>query len=288
MGIRFGPAGNPPSFHAQGYKSSLDMPAWLRGQGLNAYEYQCVRGVHIGEATARKLGEQARENGVSLSIHAPYYITLGTDDPVLKEKTKMHLLKSMQAALWMGASPVVFHPGTGGGKERAAAMARAKKLLLEVLALAEEMGLGEIRVAPETAGKPAQLGSLDEVLEFCTLDPRVVPAVDFAHLHAAGRGALKSMEDFAIVLDRIESWLGKEAVRKLHIHFSPIEFTGAGERRHRTLLDGGFGPDFRFLARLIVERKLTPTIICESADRQVEDALIYKRIYEQVKEEAEG
>lgn len=288
MGIRFGPAGNPPSFQAQGYKSSLDMPAWLRGQGLNAYEYQCVRGVHIGEATARKLGKVARENGVFLSIHAPYYITLGTTDPVFREKTKMHLLKSMQAAQWMGASPVVFHPGTGGGKDRAGAMARARELLLEILAVAEEMGLGDIRVAPETAGKPAQLGNLDEVLEFCTLDPRVVPAVDFAHLHAAGQGALKTVEDFAAVLDRVESLLGKEAVQKLHIHFSPIEFTKAGEKRHRTTLDDGFGPDFSLLARLIVERNLTPTIICESYDRQVEDALVFKGLYEQIKEKAGG
>ncbi|MGB9803823.1 TIM barrel protein [Desulfofundulus sp.] len=288
MDVRFGPAGNPPSFHAQGYKSSLDMPAWLRAQGLNAYEYQCVRGVHIKETTARKLGELARANGIFLSIHAPYYITLGTADPVLREKTRMHLLKSMQAAWWMGASPVVFHPGTGGGRDRAGTMARARELLLEVLAAAEEMGLAGICLAPETAGKPAQLGNLEEVLEFCSLDSRVVPAVDFAHIHAAGQGALKTAEDFAAVLDVIESRLGREAVQKLHIHFSPIEFNRAGEKRHRTTLDTGYGPDFSLLAELIVERNLTPTIICESWDRQVEDALVFKALYERMKKKAGG
>ncbi len=288
MCIRFGPAGIPPSFYAQGYKSSLSMPVWLRVLGLNAYEYQCVRGVHVGENTARKLGEVARENGVALSIHAPYYITLGTTDHVLREKTKMHLLKSMQVAQWMGASPVVFHPGTGGGKDRAGTMARAKELLREILAGADEKGLGNIRVAPETAGKPAQLGSLEEVLEFCILDPRVVPAVDFAHIHAAGQGALKTVEDFAAVLELVESRLGKSAVQRLHIHFSPIEFTRAGEKRHRTTLEDGFGPDFNLLAQLLVERKLTPTIICESYDRQVEDALTYKALYEQLKQKAGG
>ncbi|MBE3587760.1 MAG: TIM barrel protein [Thermoanaerobacteraceae bacterium] len=285
MRVHFGPAGNPPSFQAQGHKSSLDMPAWLKARGLDAYEYQSVRGVHIKEDTARKLGELARENGVALSMHAPYYITLGTADAAYREKTRMHLLKSIEAAHWMGASPVVFHPGTGGGEDRAATLKRAMDLLKEILDEAAERGYGDVRVAPETAGKPAQLGNLPEVLELCTVSSRVVPAVDFAHLHAAGGGSLTTVEDFARILDLLESRLGRGAVEHLHVHFSPIEFTGKGEKRHRTLLDEGFGPDFTLLARLLVERNVGATIICESYDRQAEDALVYKAIYQQLKQQ---
>lgn len=283
MHVRFGPAGNPPSFYAKGFKSSLEMPGWLRELGLDAYEYQCVRGVNIGEQAAVKLGELARKNGISLSVHAPYYITLGTDDPVLREKTKMHLLKSMQAAYWMGATVVVFHPGSGVGEDRKSVLFRGKKLLQEILAEALERGLEGVRVAPETAGKPAQLGNLEEVLELCTLGPQVVPAVDFAHLHAAGRGCLNKVEDFARVLDLVEERLGRQVVENLHIHFSPIEFTAKGEKRHRTLLDEGYGPDFSLLAQVLVERDLHPTIICESYDRQVEDALRYRELYLKIK-----
>lgn len=280
--IRFGPAGNPPSFQSAGYKSSLDMPAWLYKLGLNAYEYQCVRGVHIGEKTARRLGALAREYDVRLSIHAPYYITLGTADSTLREKTIAHLLKSMQAAAWMGAGVVVFHPGTGGGENRRQTLERAKELLGEILQLARGQGIAGVRVAPETAGKPAQLGNLEEVLELCTVGPEVVPAVDFGHLHAAGGGCLTGKEEFAAVLDKIATTLGEQAVHHLHIHFSPIEFTRGGEKRHRTTLDAGFGPDFTPLAELLAEREWEPVIICESYDRQVEDALIFKGIYEQI------
>lgn len=283
MEARFGPAGNPPSFYALGFKSSLEMPGWLKKLGLTAYEYQCVRGVNIGEQAAVRLGEVARENGVALSLHAPYYITLGTDDPHLKEKTRMHLLKSMLAARWMGARVVVFHPGTGVGKNRKEVLSRAQKLLKEVLVEAREMGLGDVLLAPETAGKPAQLGTLEEVLELCALDARVVPAVDFAHLHAAGGGCLKEIDDFARILDQIEARLGRQAVEGLHIHFSPIEFSLKGEKRHRTLEEGIYGPDFALLARLLVERNLCPTVICESYDRQVEDAVVYRDLYLQIK-----
>lgn len=287
MEARFGPAGNPPSFYARGFKSSLEMPGWLKELGLTAYEYQCVRGVNIGEQAAIRLGEAARENGVVLSLHAPYYITLGTDDPHLKEKTRIHLLKSMLAARWMGARVVVFHPGTGVGKNRKEVLSRAKKLLKEVLAEAREEGLGGILLAPETAGKMAQLGTLEEVLELCTLDEQVVPAVDFAHLHAAGGGCLKDIDDFARILDQIEERLGRRAVEELHIHFSPIEFTSKGEKRHRTLEEGVYGPDFSLLARLLVERNLHPTVICESYDRQVEDAVVYRDLYLRMKDARE-
>lgn len=278
MQAYFGTAGNPESFYNEGFKSSMDMPAWLRGKGLNAYEYQCVRGVHIKEETARKLGRAARENGIKLSVHAPYYISLANEDIEIRKKTRNHFLKSLYAAHWMGATTVVFHPGGGKG-DRAGALRRSMDFLEEVLAEAEQAGLGHILVAPETMGKINQLGSLDEVLEMCTMGSKVVPAVDFGHLHAAGVGALKDEENYAAVLDAVERALGREILNSLHIHFSPVEYTRAGEKRHRTTLDEGYGPDFAPLARLIAQRGLSPTVICESDGRQAEDAIIYRDFY---------
>ncbi|WP_347488629.1 TIM barrel protein [Desulfoscipio sp. XC116] len=278
--MRFGPAGNADSFYEAGFKSSLDMPGWLAGMGLNAYEYQCVRGVHIKQETASKLGEAARVHKIALSIHAPYYISLGATDRVIREKTRKHFMDALRAANWMGARIVVMHPGGKVGNDRPAALLRAKEHLAELLDIAQADGFGDITVAPETMGKPAQLGNLDEILELCTVGKGVVPTVDFGHLHAAGAGALTDVAAFNAVLDKIEAALGAEAVKNLHMHFSPIEFTRAGERRHRTTLDEGYGPDFAHLARLIRARNMTPTVICESAGRQAEDALIYRRIYE--------
>ncbi|WP_031517996.1 TIM barrel protein [Desulfofalx alkaliphila] len=281
MNIKFGSAGNPDSFYRQGNKSSQAMPAWLAAQGLNAYEYQCSRGVRIKEDFARKLGESARANKVALSIHAPYYINLSSQDPEIKRRTKAHIFKSLQAAHWMGASTVVLHPGSGSGKDRAAVYKRAKAFFAEIVKEAAHEGWGHIKLAPETMGKVNQLGSLDEVLDLCTVAEKVVPCVDFGHLHAISQGSLTTKEAFAQILDKISAALGEEAVKNLHIHFSPIEFTEAGEKKHHTTLQGEFGPPFAPLAELIIERKLAPTIICESRGRQAEDALVFKSILEE-------
>ncbi|MCL6477141.1 MAG: TIM barrel protein [Peptococcaceae bacterium] len=279
MRARFGPAGNPDSFYREGHKSSLDMPRWLREKGLYAYEYQCSRGVNISEETARKLGEMAVQNGIYLSIHAPYYINLAATDPELREKTRKHLMNSLLAARWMGAGVVVFHPGSGKD-DRRSAMNRAGKMLAEVAKQAVEEGMGDILLAPETMGRKSVLGTLEEVLELCSVGDNIIPAVDFGHLHAASLGEFTAKEVFAGVLDRIEAAQGRGKLKRLHIHFSPVEFSAAGEKRHRTTRDEGFGPDFTYLAELLAERGAEFTLICESDGLQAEDALVYKSIYE--------
>jgi len=160
-------------------------------------------------------------------------------------------------------------------------LAMAKKLLSEIVKHIEDEGMGCIFLAPETMGKKSLLGSLDEVLELCECGPAIIPAIDFGHLHAASGGGLSSADDFRMVLEKISAALGREALNNLHIHFSPVEYTGAGEKRHRTTRDKGFGPDFRLLAEQLVEFSAGFTLICKSDGLQDEDALVYKSIYEQ-------
>jgi len=284
MAIYFGPAGASDSFYAQGHKSSLDMPQWLANLGLNAFEYQSTRGVKIGEEMAVKLGQLASRHGIKLSLHAPYYINLAARDEEMKSKTKGHLLKSMKTASLMGAKVVVFHPGSGSGGDRKEILAGAKRFLKDILSEVEAEGAGGVQLAPETMGKKNQLGSLEEVLELCEIGPGVVPAVDFGHLHALSGGALVDRQAFEAVLKLIQERLGRAYVKNLHIHFSPVEFTGAGEKKHGTTLETNLGPGFGPLAEILVEWDLTPTIICESAGRQAEDAIIYRDIYMRLKD----
>ncbi|TEB11003.1 putative endonuclease 4 [Pelotomaculum sp. FP] len=285
MTIYFGPAGASESFYAQGHKSSLDMSEWLAKLGLNAYEYQSTRGVKIGGEMAVKLGQLASQQGIRLSMHAPYYINLAARDEEMKRKTKAHLLNALKAASLMGAKVVVFHPGSGSGGDRKEILAGAKSFLKEILNEAEAEGTGTVQLAPETMGKRNQLGSLEEILELCELGPRLVPAVDFGHLNALSGGALVDRPAFAAILELIQERLGRAYIQNLHIHFSPVEFTGAGEKKHGTTLDTNLGPDFAPLAEILVEWGLTPTIICESAGRQAEDAIVYRDIYYRLKEE---
>lgn len=282
---RFGPAGNSERFYEEGHKATLQAPAWVAAQGLNAFEYSAGRGVSLSEATARAIGKEAKAYGVALSLHAPYYINCATPDPEKREKTLGYLLDSARACHHLGSERVVFHVGAPVGRPRAEANRRAADTVLEALMQIERLGLSHIRLCPETMGKASQLGSLEEVLDLCLLDERLIPVLDFGHLHARDLGALNTPADFRAVLDKLISALGYERARHFHAHFSRIAYTGKGEKRHMRFNDPGYGPDFALLAPLLLEYGLEPVIICESNGSQADDALIMKRQWEQARDE---
>lgn len=279
MSAKFGPAGNSDSFAAMKYKSSLDVPEYIVKMGLDAYEYQCGRGVNIGEDKARELGKLAKEKNVALSLHAPYYISLAAAEEAKLDNSINYILQSARAADWMGATRVVVHPGGKGKFERIDAVNLAISTFDRAVKALDENGLGHITLCPETMGKINQLGDLDEIMRFCQVDERVIPCIDFGHLNSRTKGGLKTKEDFAKILDTMENAIGNERMRKFHAHFSKIEYSDGGEVRHLTFEDNIFGPDFGFLAELIVERNCSPTIICESAGTQAEDSQAMKAMY---------
>jgi deoxyribonuclease-4 len=282
MGIRFGPAGNSLSFYGQGYKSSVEAPKWLADMGLSAYEYSCTKGVKIKEDTASRIGEEAYKYDIAMSIHAPYFINMASTDPRKRNNSIEYIMQSMQAARWMGAKRVVFHPGSCGKMDRRKALILAGETLKRTIREAGERGFGDIVLCPETLGKKNQLGSLEEVVEMCGMDDRLMPAIDFGHINAYTGGGLKTSEDFAGVLDTIEQALGYEYIKNLHVHFSRIEFTKGGEKKHWTFADTQYGPEFEPFAGVLAKKRLQPVIICESRGTMAEDALEMKEIYEGV------
>lgn len=277
--IYFGPSGNSDSFYTEGHKHTVEAFEWIAGMGLNAYEYSFGRGVRLKQETAQEIGKKAAEAEVVLSVHAPYYINLATVEPDKAEANVRYLAESAQAAVWMGARRVVFHAGSQGMLSKEEAFARAKQALEAVVDALKNEGLWEVELCPETMGRIKQIGDLEEVIELCGIDERIVPAIDFAHLHARGRGAINSEEDYARILDRLSDKLGGYRAKRFHVHFARIEYTAAGEKMHRTFADTQFGPDFRPLARLIAKRGLEPVLICESKGTMAEDAADMKRQY---------
>lgn len=281
MSAKFGPAGNCDSF-SKVHKSSLDAPRWIADFGLDCYEYQCGQGVRIRKETALKLGEAARAAGIELSLHAPYFINLANPSQESIQKNNGYVLAACAAADWMGAGRVVVHTGALMGRTRREALDAAKRGITALLAVLDTAGLGHIALCPETMGKLGQLGDLDEVLELCTLDGRLVPCIDFGHLYARSLGADDGEAAFSRILDRAAEVLGPDRASSFHSHFSHIEFTPkGGEKCHRTFDDdGGYGPAWAPLAAEVARRGWLPTFICESAGTQAEDALTMKRTYE--------
>ncbi len=280
MAIKFGPAGNSDSFAAAGFKATVDAPKWLQGLGLNAYEYQCGRGVNVGEETARKIGAQAVTHGITLSLHTPYYINLSSSEAERMEKNIGYVLKSCAAAQAMGADHLVVHCGGVGKQSRDRAFQNTIVNVRAILQAVQDHGYTQT-ICLETMGKQSVIGSAEEICTLVALDDRLLPCIDFGHLNARTGGQYNSAEAFAALFDRMENEIGHERTAHFHSHFSKIEYSAKGEVRHLTFADTVYGPEFAPLAQVLAARGYEPTIICESAGTQAEDACEMKRLYEQ-------
>ena len=261
---RFGPAGVPPMFRLLG-ANTVDTPRLLHEEGLDAFEYQAVRWgpkPQIKEADARKLGEEARKNDVKLSMHGSYFINLSGKKEVA-EASKRRMMACATAADWMGAYVMVFHTGFYGRVDKDFAFKTCLNALKEISAEMKALGL-KVKLGPETMGRKFQVGSIDEIITINREVEGTQLVVDWGHLHARHLGTFKKMEDMRAVAEKIEQELGTQALRSMHCHFSAIEFNSQGERKHHTLDEKRYGPDFRWLAEIIVDFGMHPIMICES------------------------
>ncbi len=273
----FGPGGNSESFYADGKKSTAQAPEWVKLRGLDAYEYEAGNGLAAGEATLKKIGDEAKKHNVLMSFHTPYFISLSGIVPEKRLKSIGYISQSLHAAELLGADTIVIHAGSAAKISREEAMSLASDTLLRNL---EINGDTDIRMGIETMGKINQLGTLEEVIELCKLSPKYHPVVDFGHLNARNLGShFPDCDSYRRIFDKIATSLGDEYAYNLHCHFSKIEFTNAGEKKHLTFADSIYGPDFEPLAMAIIKEGVAPRIICESDGTMAEDALYMKNAW---------
>ena len=276
MSAKFGPAGNSLSFYNAGKKHTWQAPEWISSLGLDCYEYSAGNGISGSLATFEKIGAEAKKHNILLSFHTPYYISLSGTDPEKRLKSLDYIKKSLDASHAMGADIIVIHTGSAAKISRQEALALARDTMYRALVAFPDT---TVRFGLETMGKINQLGTLEEVTELCTLDKRLCPVVDFGHLNARENGLFTDADSYRRVFDAIGCGLGDEYASTLHCHFSMIEYTSAGEKKHLTFADEIYGPRFEPLMEAIAREGLAPRIICESAGTMAEDALAMKKCW---------
>jgi len=276
--MHFGPAGKPVGMKQGDYVKAIE---YISGLGLDAIEYEAVRGVRVSEAKARAIREVAERYNVIVSMHAPYYINLAGSEETIKKSIE-RLKAALRAAGWMGAYVVVFHPGYyRDNPSPRDAVRKVVESLRPVVEWMKQEGIRDVWLSPETTGKSSQVGSLDDVIEICRELEMCRPTVDWAHLHARSEGNyITSLDHVIDVIERIERELGTWAVKPLHTHFSRIEYGRGGEREHHTLAEEEYGPEWRIVCRAYRETEIEGVVISESPilDR---DALVMKKICEE-------
>ena len=275
--IKFGPSGFCDEF-SEKYSSTEDMPKWLTANNLKAYELSFTNGIRLSDETAEKFGLLFKDANIDVSVHAPYFINFANSDEIAIEKSIGYIISSLQKMKYLNAKKLIFHPGSLMKMSRTRAFQNIIDNIKILVRRLDEMGIHDFILCPETMGKHGQLGSVEEIAKICQIDDRIMPTLDFGHINSFGLGCLKTEEDFENIFKILKDHIG-ERYKKVHIHFSKIEYGKKGEIRHLTFDDNVYGPEFEPLARVLKILYIDATIICESRGTQTKDALIMQNIY---------
>jgi len=269
--IRFGTSGVPRSLESG---SHLDGIAEVHRLGLSAMELAFVHRVNIKPPQTPAVRELADSLEVGLSAHASYYINLNSPEPEKVRASRQRLLSAARITWMCGGESVVFHAGWRHGDRPERAYEAIRGHVAELAQLLREEGVG-IRLLPETTGKVAQFGDLDELLLLAHDVPGVEPCVDFAHLHAR-HGRMNTDEEFADVLRQVGDTVGAAGLRRLHVHVSGIDYGTHGEIKHLPLGESDF--NYTALLRVMAGLGVAGRVICESPTNH-EDAVILARAW---------
>ncbi len=280
--IKFGPSGNSERFYEEGYKTTTEAARWVKENGLDCFEYSFGRGVNIGLQKAEEIKNAFLEEEVEITVHAPYFINLANPDPIKAQNSFNYILDSAYACRKMGGNRIIFHPASVGKDTREVSVSRTVDRFKVLADLIYENGYDDLYFCPETMGKLNQIGTIEEITEFCKIEPFFIPTVDFGHINAREQGSLKEVDDYLTRLDYMINALGMEKMKNFHVHFSKIQYTKKGELRHLTFTDDIFGPEFEPLAEALIKLDLEPMVICESAGTQADDAMYMKRAYNRI------
>lgn len=277
--IKFGPSGNCESFYAEGNTHTEQAAKFVKERGLDCFEYSFGRGVRMTEEKALSIGEAFAVEGVEISVHAPYFINFANPDDEMAAKSYAYVLDSVKMAKLMGGKRVVFHPAAQGKASREEAVCLTEERLKILREYVYLNGMDDMMICPETMGKFAQIGTVEEIVRFCKIDKIYVPCVDFGHINAREQGSLKTAADYKSRLEYMLTELGYERMKNFHVHFSKIMYGAKGEIKHLTFADELYGPEFEPLAVALKDLKLEPYIVSESDGTQAEDAKAMKDIY---------
>jgi deoxyribonuclease-4 len=271
--FRFGTVGTPKN-KPSSPGGSVGGVLYLEEIGLSAMELGWVRSVRVSEKTAQKIKQAGEESDVALSVHAPYYINLNADAEEWP-KSRKRLMDAARAGFISGATDIVFHPGSYFERPPQEVLEKALPRLEACACELQNEGI-DVVLRPETMGKGAMLGSLEDTLEMSKLSG-VEPCLDFAHLHARpGDGSMNSHQEWIEALELYAEVLGEDSLKRLHCHLSGIEYTEKGEQNHLIIAESDFNLEGLFQA--LLEIGAQGRILCESPTLE-EDALFIKKAW---------
>jgi deoxyribonuclease-4 len=274
--LRFGTGGVPLSAKS---RDSIDGLKRLKELGLDHMELEFVHGVRMSEEKAELIGQTAKELGISLTVHGPYYINLNSPEPEKRRASITRIVDSCRIGALAGVKSVCFHAAFNLNQQPEQVFENVLVEMMEIEAILEKEKIDNLFLAPETTGKPTQFGDIDELLLLAKELKQTRVCVDFAHYFARNAGVYNSYEEFLELIKKIRHELGEEALSDLHIHYSGIAYGAKGEKNHLGLLDSEF--NWKKMLKALKHMNVGGYMVCESPNLE-EDALLAKEYYDSI------
>lgn len=256
MVIRIGPAGSAGLGNLKGVSHCKEL-------GLSAMEIEFTHGVNMSDVLAKQVGELAKELDIALSIHAPYFINLASEDQEKIDASKKRILDSCERGNYLGAKYIVFHAAYYGKKTPKQTYSLVKTAILDMQKTINKNNW-KVILAPETTGKTAQFGTFDELFKL-SKETNCQFCIDFAHIYARNGGKI----DYPSLFDKMKK------IKHIQAHFSGINYGSKGEKNHIMTNESVAKP----LMHEVVKRKLDITIIDECPS-PYDGAMILKKLAE--------
>ena len=282
LSFQFGTVGSPMGTPKKP-GGSVGAIEFSKSLGLEAFELGWVQSVRVTEVTCAAIKQCGTDQGVALSVHAPYFINLNALDEEWP-KSRKRLMDAAHYGNLAGATDIIFHPGSYFGNDPGEVLKLAIPRLQGCIDELRRAG-NPVTLRPETMGKSAMLGSFEDTLEMSKAVEGVAPCLDFAHLHARpGDGTMNTYDEWRKVLKAYQKALGKKALRRLHIHLSGIEYGPKGEKNHLELSKADL--NLKALYQALLDSGCAGRILCESPIME-EDALNMKKAWIKFSKEKE-
>ncbi|MDD3149369.1 MAG: TIM barrel protein [Candidatus Gastranaerophilales bacterium] len=268
----FGTAGIPIITSPRDYQTAFDV---LEELNLGGMEVEFVRGVNMNPQTMTLVKRISKEKNLVLTAHGPYFINLNAEEPEKIEASKKRILDTARAANNFGGYSITFHAGFYLKQDKETVYRQIHSQMAKIIETAEKESL-DVWIRPETTGKGTQWGDLDEIIRLSKEFDKVLPCVDFSHLHARSAGQFNTYDEFASIFEKIGNELGDYALKNFHAHIAGIEYGQKGEKRHLMLGESDF--NYKDLMKAFKNFDIKGVIICESPNME-EDAMLLQKTF---------
>ena len=272
MPLRFAVAGVPHS--TPGSRGTVKGLQHAHSLGITAMELEWVQRVPMNKTRMEEILEVSQDLGMYLTVHAPYFVNLNADDPAKLAASKQRIWDALAMAELCGAHSVCVHPAFYMKRDPAEALENVRKATADIMKKKDEL-FPSTNLAYETMGKITQFGTLEEVLEI-SKEFGIYPTIDPAHMHARTNGEWNTYEEWNEMFDIYQKYLGKKSLQEMHMHYSGIEYTEKGERKHLPLKESD--ARWKDFLKVLKEREIGGTVVCESPLLE-EDTLLLQKTF---------